>query len=139
VASWSPAGGPAACAHIGCFQGAELAKAQTLEHGLTAGQDADSGGDFLARRALATQALMRSITSGDQLTQQFGPRAAIVQGQAFLLEAITPFAVRLVRGQTHAASLATSGRLPTDNHFGQPPLDSLVNRLSIEKQRQGSG
>ena len=36
---------------------------------------------------------MRSITSGDRLAQQFGPRAAIVQGQAFLLEAITPFAV----------------------------------------------
>jgi hypothetical protein len=28
--------------------------------------------------------------------------------------------------------------LPTDNHFGQPPLDSLINRLSIEKRRQGS-
>jgi len=60
---------------------------------LTAGQHADSGGDFLARHALATQALMRSITSRDRLAQQFGPRAVIVQGRAFLLEAITPFAV----------------------------------------------
>ena len=59
---------------------------------LTAAQEADSAGDFLACHALAAQALMRSITSGDGLTQQFGPRAAIVQGQAFLLEAITPFA-----------------------------------------------
>jgi hypothetical protein len=36
--------------------------------------------------------LMRSITSGDRLAQQFGLRAAIVQGRTFVLEAITPFA-----------------------------------------------
>jgi hypothetical protein len=46
--------------------------------------------------------------------------------------------LRLVRGQTRAASLATSGRLPTDNHFGQPPLDCLVNRLSIENSGKES-
>ena len=60
---------------------------------LTAGQDADSGSDFLAGMHWRRRLLMRSITSGDRLAQQFGPRAAIVQGRAFLLEAITPFAV----------------------------------------------
>ena len=59
-----------------------LLRPRRLNMRLTAGQDADSGGDFLARHALATQALMRSITSCDRLAQQFGPRAAIVQGQA---------------------------------------------------------
>jgi hypothetical protein len=53
-------------AHIGCFQGAQLAKAQTLEHAADRWARRHSGGDFLARQALTTQALMRSITSGEQ-------------------------------------------------------------------------
>ena len=77
---------------------------------------------------------MRSITSGDRLAQQFGPRAAIVQGQAFLSKRSRH--LRLVRGQTRVASLATSGRLPTDNHFGQPastPCKPIINRKTAAR------
>src|ERR1041384_3947434 len=105
----------------GGFRGAQLAQPQALEDAADGGgRNADSGGDLLAGHALAAQA----CDALDDLrwrrrTQPLGPRAAILQpGQAFLLEAVAPFAA----GARANACGFTGGlrRLPTEDHFGQP-------------------
>src|SRR5262249_35331895 len=105
----------------GWLQGAQLAQPQALEH--TAHRrrrDADSGGDLLARHALAAQAFdaLDHLWRG-RLSQPLRPPDRILEpDQAFLLEAITPFAAR---ARANACGV-TGGlrRLPTKNHFGQP-------------------
>jgi hypothetical protein len=116
---------------LGRFQGAQLAQPQALEGAAHGGRrDADGGGDLLARHALAAQAcdaldhLWRY-----RLAQPLGPRAAILQaGQAFLLEAITPFAAG-----ARANACGFTGRLrrlPMGNHFDQP-LSTMRRQAGI--------
>ena len=120
---------------LGRLEGAQLAQPQALEH--TAHRrrrDADSGGDLFAGHALAAQAFdALDHLRRRRLTQPMGPRAAILQpGQAFLLEAIAPFAA----GARANACGFTGGlrRLPTDNHFGQP-LSTVRRQTGILMSR----
>ena len=106
---------------LGRLQRAQLAQPQALEHPAhRRRRDADSGGDLVARHALVPQACDALDHLGrGRLAQPLGPRAAILQAsQAFLLEAITPFAA----GARANACGFTGGlrRLPTEDHFGQP-------------------
>ena len=79
---------------------------------------------------------MRSITSGDRLAQQFAPRAPIVQGRAFLLEAIPPFAVG---ARANACRfLAASVVCLLIIILAKPFLDSVVNRLSSKNSDKES-
>src|SRR5262249_24856557 len=106
---------------LGRFQGAQLAQPPALEHAAHRGRrDADSGGDLVPGDGLGTEAFdALDHLWWRRLTQPVRPRAAVLQArQAFLLEAITPFAA----GARANACGFTGGlrRLPTDNHFGQP-------------------
>src|SRR5262245_13842831 len=106
---------------LGWLEGAQFAQPQALEGAAhRRRRDADRGGDLLARHALAAQA----CDALDDLrrrrpAQSGGPRAAILQaGQAFLLEAITPFAAG---ARAHACGFTGRlRRLPAEDHFGQP-------------------
>ena len=110
-----------AAGRFGRLERAQLVQPQAPEDAAHGGRrDADGGGDLAARHALAAQAF--DTLDGHlwcRLTQPLGPRTAILQaGQAFLLEAITPFAA----GAKANACGFTGGlrRLPTEDHFGQP-------------------
>ena len=118
--------GPLALVAAGWFgrlQGAQPVEAQALEDAADGGgRDADCRRRSPCRAGAGGAALsMRSITGlRRRLTQPMGPRAAVLQaGQAFLLEAIDPFAP--VRGQTPTASLAA---------FGVCPLRTILTRCS---------
>jgi hypothetical protein len=74
---------------------------------------------------------MRSVTSGDRLAQQFGPRAAIEQGWPSLPARSNHAIWVWCEGKTPAASLATSGRLTTNTignacRLGRPGISGVV-------------
>src|SRR5215212_9611987 len=76
---------------LGRLQSVQLVQPQALEHAAHGRRrDTDSGGDLLARPALAPQAFdALDDLRRRRLAQPMRPRAAILQaGQAFLLEAI---------------------------------------------------
>ena len=107
---------------LGRFDIPEPRQSGTLENAANGGgRDADSGGDLLARHALATQACDAFDHIGRRrLAQPMRPRAAILQaGRALLLEATGPFAAR---ARANACGF-TGGlrRLPTQDHFGARP------------------